>query len=123
MRCDFNGAWEGVVSRGPNKGTHIVCNASNVTAEKWASVSKVHSYTVAFDNASYEDTKTVAFRFLELHMHASEAKVQGVRASAVAEGMVLLAAPVGVVVAAVDRATAAAPLMDIDIARGCVLGK
>ena len=43
VRWDFNGAWEGVVTRGPNKGTHIVCKVSSMIAEKWAGVSKVHN--------------------------------------------------------------------------------
>ena len=77
MRWGFNGAWEGVVSRGPSKGTQIVCKVSNMTAEKWASVSKVHSYTVAVVSASYEGKKTVALRFLELRLHASETGLGG----------------------------------------------
>ena len=75
MRWGFNGAWEGVVSHGPNKGTHIVCKVSNMTAEKWASVSTVHNYTVDVVNAPYEDNKTAALHCLELHVHASETKV------------------------------------------------
>jgi hypothetical protein len=78
VRWDCNGAWEGIVKRGPKKGTHIVCTVSSMTADKWATVSKVHHYAVSFVNASYEDKKTVALRFLELHLHASETKVQGV---------------------------------------------
>jgi hypothetical protein len=72
VRWDFNGAWEGIVMRGPKKGTQIVCKVSSMTADKWATVSKVHHYAVDYVNASYEDTKTVALRFLELQLHASE---------------------------------------------------
>ena len=72
VRWDFNGAWEGVVTRGPNKGTHSVCKVSSMTTDKWATVSKVHHYAVDYVNASYEDKKIVALRFLELHLHASE---------------------------------------------------
>ena len=68
VRSDFNGAWEGVVARGPNKGARIVCKVSSMTAEKWAGVSKVHNYTVYFVNASFEGKKIVARHFLELHL-------------------------------------------------------
>jgi len=72
VRWDFNGAWEGDVTRGPNKGAHIVCKVSSMTAGKWATVSKVHHYTVDYVNASYEGKKTAALHFLELHLHVAE---------------------------------------------------
>ena len=72
VRWDFNGAWEGIVKRGPKKGTHIVCKVSSMTANKWARVSEVHRYTVDYVNAGYEDKKIAALHFLELHLHAAE---------------------------------------------------
>ena len=40
MRWDFNGAWEAVISQGPQKGTTASCRVNTMTAEKWAFVSK-----------------------------------------------------------------------------------
>ena len=72
VRWDFNGAGEGIVMRGPKKGTQIVCKVSSMTADKWARVSAVHHYNVDYEDAGYADMKTVALRFLELHLHAAE---------------------------------------------------
>ena len=72
MRWDFNGAWEGVVTRGPRKGTRMMCNVSNMTAEKWAIVSKTRGYTVAFENASYADKKPAALHILQDHLYVAE---------------------------------------------------
>ena len=58
--------------RGPKKGTHVVCNVSSMTADKWARVSAAHHYTVDYVNADYAGMKTVALHFLELHLHAAE---------------------------------------------------
>ena len=38
VRWDFNGAGEGVVTRGPLKGTRMICKVSSLSAEKWAIV-------------------------------------------------------------------------------------
>ena len=72
VRWDFNGAWEGIVMRGPKKGTQIVCKVSSMTADKWARVSAVHHYNVDYENADNADMKTAALHFLQLHLHAAE---------------------------------------------------
>ena len=72
---DFNGAWAAVVSQGPSTGAAIACKVSNITAEKWAVVSKVHNYTVDFQSASYVGKNTVVVHCLELHLQASQAEV------------------------------------------------
>ena len=74
MCWDCNGAGEGVVTRGPRKGTRMIRKVSSPTAGKWAIVSKTHGYTVDFENASYEDTKTAALHLLEHHLHATETR-------------------------------------------------
>ena len=61
MRWDFNGAWEGVVTRGPRKGTRMMCKVASMTAEKWAIVSKKRGYTVAFEKASFVGKKSATF--------------------------------------------------------------
>ena len=38
VRWKCNGAGEGVVARGPLKGTRMICTASSLTAVKWAIV-------------------------------------------------------------------------------------
>jgi hypothetical protein len=60
VRWECIGAGEGVVTRGPLKGTRMICTISSLTTEKWAIVSKTHGYTVDFEHASYED-KTAEF--------------------------------------------------------------
>jgi hypothetical protein len=45
-----------------------------MTADKWARVSAVHHYTVDYVHADYEDMKTAALHFLELHLHAAETR-------------------------------------------------
>ena len=61
VRWDCNEAGEGVVTRGPLKGTRMIRNVSSLTAEKWAIVSTTHGYTVDFEHASYENKKTAEF--------------------------------------------------------------
>ena len=96
MRWDFNGAWEGVVTRGPRKGTRMMCKVSSLTTDKWAIVSKTHGYTVAFENASYEDKTATALHSLQDHLHATETSEE-LRSSSARScgGDCLLAAPVG----------------------------
>ena len=74
MRWDFNGSWEGVVTRGPRKGTRMICKVSSLTAEKWAIVSKTRGYIVAFENASYADKKSAALHLLQDHLLVAETR-------------------------------------------------
>ena len=72
MRWDFNGSWECVVTRGPRKGTNMMCKVCNMTAEEWKIVSKTRGYTVSFENASYHDKKTTTLHLLQDHLCAAE---------------------------------------------------
>ena len=73
LRWDFDGAWEGVITKGPHKGKIVSCKVANLTPQKWAAAAKVHKYDVDFERATFQEKKTVARHFLELH-------VQGLRA-------------------------------------------
>ena len=68
IRWDTSGAWEAVISQGPQKGSTASCNAKSVTSEKWEQVSRVHKYTVDFKPATSQNKKTVARHYLELHL-------------------------------------------------------
>ena len=50
----------------------MMCKVSNRTADTWKIVSKTRGYTVAFENASYNDKKTAALHFLQDHLYVAE---------------------------------------------------
>ena len=70
IRWDFSGAWEAVISQGPQKGSTVSCKVQSITSEKWEQVSRVYTYTVDFKTATFQDKKTVARHLLELHRQA-----------------------------------------------------
>ena len=73
LRWDFDGAWEGVITKGPHKGTTVSCKVANLTRQKWAAAAQVHKYDVDFDRATYQEKKTVARHYLELHLQGFRA--------------------------------------------------
>jgi len=68
IRLDFSGAWEAVISQGPQKGSTASCKVKSITSDKCEQVSMVHKYTVNFKTATFQDKKTDARHFLELHL-------------------------------------------------------
>ena len=77
LRLDFEGAWESDILRGPRKATKVTCRVNNLTAEKWARVSGVHNYKVDFNNATFNDKKTVAMHSMELHLQDVQSEMLG----------------------------------------------
>ena len=74
LRWDFDGAWEGVITKGPHKGKSVSCKVANLTEKKWAAAAKVHKYDVAFEKATFQEKKTAARHFLELHVQGLSAE-------------------------------------------------
>ena len=68
LRWDFEGAWEADILQGPRSATKIKCRVNTFTTEKWARASRVHKYTVDFDNATFADKKEAAMHFMELYL-------------------------------------------------------
>ena len=73
LRWDFDGAWEGVITKGPHKGTTVSCKVANLTPQKWAAAAQVHKYDVDFERATYQEKKTAARHYLELHLQGCRA--------------------------------------------------
>ena len=74
IRWDFNGAWEAVITKGPQKGASVSCKVANLTPEKWAAVAKVHKCEVDLETATFQEKKTAARHFLELHLQGCHAE-------------------------------------------------
>ena len=73
---DFNGGWEAVIKESPQKSTTVSCKVANMSPEKWAAVAKVHGHMGDYERASFQEKKTAARHFLELHLQGCHAKGQ-----------------------------------------------
>ena len=76
IRWDVNGAWEAVITKGPQQGTKVSCKVANLIPEKFAAVAKVHKYEVACERAVSLEKKLVARHSLELHLQGCHAEGQ-----------------------------------------------
>ena len=77
FKSDFDDYWEALLLDGPHKGRTIKTKVSNFTQAKWAVADARHGYGVPFNDSTYEQKKTEALHFLEVHckglMETSEA--------------------------------------------------